>query len=201
MIFILDAYDSYVYNLVAYIQALGESIEIRQPHRITIEQLERLEPDGIVLSPGPGHPGEYPLTEAILKTFYKKIPILGVCLGHQAIGHFFQCEIIRGKTPMHGKLTKIHHCQQGIFRGLPKEYFVTRYHSLIIDRISPDLRVTAVAEEGVIMGIEHRNYPVYGVQFHPEALQTEYGSELLNNFIGQCRNDKSNRRINRYHRF
>ncbi len=188
MYFMLDNYDSFVYNLSAYFRELGQDILVRRDDEITLSEIEALRPEGIILSPGPGKPSEAAASLRILDKFKGKIPILGVCLGHQAIGHYFGASVKKGSLPMHGKVTEITHCKTGMFAGLPQAFRVTRYHSLVVERegLPSFLSVDASAGEGVIMGISHKSLPVYGVQFHPEAVLTEYGKELLDNFIKIC---------------
>ncbi|MCI8823254.1 MAG: aminodeoxychorismate/anthranilate synthase component II [Lachnospiraceae bacterium] len=189
MYFMLDNYDSFVYNLSAYFKELGQEILVRREEEITLSEIEALEPEGIILSPGPGKPSDAALSLQILETFKKRTPILGVCLGHQAIGHYFGACVKKGARPMHGKLTEILHQGRGLFAKIPQGFRATRYHSLLVswDGLPGELVVDAVSGEGVIMGISHRRFPVYGVQFHPEAVLTEYGPELLENFTWICR--------------
>lgn len=189
MYFMLDNYDSFVYNLSAYFRKLGQEVLVKRENEITLSEIEALCPEGIILSPGPGKPSDAAASLRILERLKGKIPILGVCLGHQAIGHYFGAHVEKGRCPMHGKVTGIIHRGVGVFAGLPREFRVTRYHSLAVSGkdFPRELVIDAVSEEGVIMGISHRVYPVYGVQFHPEAVLTEYGMELLGNFKGICR--------------
>ncbi|WP_251352789.1 anthranilate synthase component II [Hominisplanchenecus murintestinalis] len=189
MYFMLDNYDSFVYNLSAYFRELGQEVLVKREGEITLSEIEALCPEGIILSPGPGKPSDAAASLRILERFKGKIPILGVCLGHQVIGHYFGARVEKGKCPVHGKVTEIIHRGGGVFAGLPRDFLVTRYHSLTVSgRDFPqELLIDAVSEEGVIMGISHRIYPVYGVQFHPEAVLTEYGKELLENFGRICR--------------
>ncbi|MDY2960668.1 MAG: aminodeoxychorismate/anthranilate synthase component II [Hornefia sp.] len=193
MILVLDNYDSYVYNLVAYLKEAGENVVVRTPENFREDEVCGFGISGVLLSPGPGHPEESQVMKKIMDDFAGRTPILGVCLGHQFIATYYGGEVIRGERPMHGKLTKV--CIEngadeeeiGIFQGIPKEFTVTRYHSLVATEPLPKmLKVTARDEDGVIMGLSHREIPVFGVQFHPEALQTEYGHELINNFIRIC---------------
>lgn len=189
MYFMLDNYDSFVYNLSAYFRELGQEILVKREYEITLSEIEALCPEGILLSPGPGKPSDAAASLQILERWKGKVPILGVCLGHQAVGHYFGAQVKKGERPMHGKLTQIYHRGEGLFTGLPQGFRVTRYHSLVVDGVDlpGELTVDAVSDEGVIMGISHRVYPVYGVQFHPEAVLTECGLELLENFITICR--------------
>lgn len=193
MYFMLDNYDSFVYNLSAYFRELGQEILVRRADEITLSEIEAQRPEGIILSPGPGKPSDAVMSLQILEIFKTRTPILGVCLGHQAIGHYFGACVEKGETPMHGKLTDITHDGKGLFSGLPRTFRVTRYHSLVVSPkgIPGELNVDAWSLEGVIMGISHKSLPVYGVQFHPEAVLTEYGPELLNNFTKICRDWRS----------
>lgn len=188
MYFMLDNHDSFVYNLSAYFRELGQEILVRREEEITLSEIEALRPWGIILSPGPGKPSDAAASLQILDQLKERIPILGVCLGHQAIGHYFGARVEKGRRPMHGKITAVTHRGRGLFRGLPQNFRATRYHSLIVsDHALPEeLLVDAWSEEGVIMGITHASLPVYGVQFHPEAVLTEYGLELLDNFRKIC---------------
>lgn len=189
MYFMLDNYDSFVYNLSAYFRELGQDILVRRDYEITLSEIEALRPEGIILSPGPGKPSDAAMSLRILEKFKGNIPILGVCLGHQAIGHYFGASVKKGNFPMHGKVTEITHCGTGMFSGLPRTFEVTRYHSLVVEQegLPSALSVDARSGEGAIMGISHHDFPIYGVQFHPEAVLTEYGRELLGNFIKICR--------------
>jgi len=188
MYYMIDNYDSFVYNLSAYIKELGHEIIVRRADHVSLQEIEDLQPEGIIISPGPKRPADAVVSHQILKAFQNRIPILGVCLGHQVIGQFYGALTNKGNRPMHGKVTEIKHDGTGIFAGLPEIYKVTRYHSLVVrEENLPDvLRVTARTLDGVVMGIEHRDMPVYGVQFHPEAVLTEYGHEILQNFCDIC---------------
>lgn len=188
MYFMVDNYDSFVYNLSAYLRELGQNVLVRRADEVSLDEIEALEPEGIILSPGPKRPSDALESHRVLQEFQKKIPILGVCLGHQTMGQAFGAAVCKSSRPMHGKITRIHHDGTGLFRGLPSSYEVTRYHSLIVsgEQLPECLRVNAWSEDGVIMGLEHRELPVYGVQFHPEAVLTEYGRELLLNFHHIC---------------
>ncbi|WP_394922970.1 anthranilate synthase component II [uncultured Robinsoniella sp.] len=185
MFLCIDNYDSFVYNLSAYFEELGQEILVVRNDKVRLEELSGMKPEGIIISPGPKNPMSAGLSNEIVRKFINEIPILGVCLGHQVIGYSFGADIVKGKRPMHGKVTKIRHSGKGIFHGLPREYGVTRYHSLVIDRktLPADFQVDAWTEDGDIMAISHREAPVFGVQFHPEAVLTDYGHELLGNFI------------------
>lgn len=192
MYLMVDNYDSFVYNLARYMEELGKEVTLVRNDKITVEKLKEMEAcgglDGIVLSPGPKSPKDCGICRDIVKEMGTRVPILGVCLGHQIIGHVFGAVVEKGVRPMHGKVTKIQTTGEGVFRNLPKSYEVTRYHSLIVsrERLPEELQVDAWAEDGVIMGMHHRELPIYGVQFHPEAVLTEYGHELLDNFTKIC---------------
>jgi anthranilate synthase component II len=185
----IDNYDSFTYNLVQYLGELGEEVKTVRNDEITLAAIQALRPERIVISPGPCTPNEAGISLAVLKYFAGRLPILGVCLGHQAIGQAFGGKVVRARRVMHGKLDTIQTDGAGIFQGLPNRYEVVRYHSLAIERESlPDcLAVTAWTEDGEIMGLRHRELNVEGVQFHPESIATEYGHELLNNFLKTAR--------------
>jgi para-aminobenzoate synthetase len=189
LIFILDNFDSFTFNLYQYFGQLGEYVVTRRRDECTIEDIEGLKPELIVISPGPCAPRDAPLTLKIIDYFKGKIPIFGVCLGHQAIGEIFGVEVVRAKKPVHGKVSKIKHDEQGVFFNLPNPLTVTRYHSLALDRksIPDELMITAETDDGEIMGIRHRELPIEGVQFHPEAILTENGHELLANAVAKAR--------------
>ena len=188
MIYILDHYDSFVYNLSAYLQELGETVLVRRLDEASLEELRELQPKGILLSPGPGHPDDLTCSHRLLEEWQNRVPILGVCLGHQIIGHFYGAQVVHGNRPMHGKLSVVTHTNRGIFAGLPSSFPVTRYHSLVVSEESlPDcLEVTAKSDDGAVMGIAHSGGMVQGVQFHPEAVLTEQGHALLRNFLTFC---------------
>jgi anthranilate synthase component 2 len=181
----IDNYDSFTYNLVQYFGELGADIEVFRNDEITIEQIANRAPTHLVVSPGPCSPAEAGISVAAIKHFAGKLPVLGVCLGHQSIGAAFGGRIIRAQQLMHGKTSVIHTTQQGVFAGLPQDYTVNRYHSLAIERESlpSELEVTAWTDDGEIMGVRHRTLAVEGVQFHPESILTEHGHALLNNFL------------------
>ena len=186
MLLMIDNYDSFTYNLVQYFGELGEDVRVFRNDQITVEQIAELAPDRIVISPGPCTPNEAGVSVETIAHFGGVIPILGVCLGHQGIGQAYGGNIIRAKHIMHGKTSKIHHTQQGVFAGLPSPFVATRYHSLVIERASlPDcLEVTAWTEDDdEIMGVRHKELAVEGVQFHPESILTEHGHALLKNFL------------------
>ncbi|MCC0630097.1 MULTISPECIES: aminodeoxychorismate/anthranilate synthase component II [unclassified Clostridioides] len=189
MILMIDNYDSFVYNLVQYIEELGETVVVKRNNEIKIRDIEELNPEVIVLSPGPCSPKEAGICIDIVEFFKGKKPILGICLGHQTIGHVFGGDIIKAQQPVHGKVYSINHINEGVFRGLKNPLNVTRYHSLIIDSntVPKELEVTATTDKGEIMGIRHKKYLIEGVQFHPEAILSEYGHEMLKNFITEAR--------------
>jgi anthranilate synthase component 2 len=185
MLLMIDNYDSFTYNLVQYLGELGADVRVARNDAITLDEIETLAPAGIVISPGPCTPNEAGISVPLIRRFAGEIPILGVCLGHQAIGQAFGGRIVRSERVMHGKLSSIAHDGEGVFAGLPSPFRATRYHSLAIDRatLPPMLAVTATAEDGEIMGVRHRELAVEGVQFHPEAILTEHGKRLLDNFL------------------
>lgn len=185
MLLMIDNYDSFTYNLVQYFGQLGEDVAVYRNDRITLEEMERLSPERIVISPGPCTPNEAGISVAAIRHFAGKTPLLGVCLGHQAIGAAFGGNVIRSCSLMHGKTSPIYHDGKGLFKGLPNPFEATRYHSLIVERSSlPDcLEVTAWVENGEIMGLAHRELPIWGVQFHPESILTVGGMDLLRNFL------------------
>ena len=189
MLLMIDNYDSFVYNLVSYVQGLGEEVVVYRNDKIDLDTIRKISPYGIILSPGPKDPTDTGICEDIIKEFSNKIPVLGVCLGHQTIAHTYGASIIKGTRPMHGKVTQIEHNQEGVFRGIKSPMNVTRYHSLIIDEgtLPEDFMITAITQDNVIMGIKHKNLLLEGVQFHPEAVLTEHGHALLKNFIHWCR--------------
>lgn len=190
MLLMIDNYDSFTYNLVQYLGELGEDVQVHRNDEITVEKIEQLAPKRIVISPGPCTPNEAGVSVAAIHAFAGKIPLLGVCLGHQSIGQAFGGNIVKAKTLMHGKTSLIHHKNTGVFSGLNNPYTATRYHSLVIDQATlPDcLEVTAWTEDedgnlDEIMGVRHRTLAVEGVQFHPESILTEHGHDLLQNFL------------------
>jgi anthranilate synthase component II len=185
MLLMIDNYDSFTYNLVQYFGELGEDVKVVRNDEMNVAEIERLAPERIVLSPGPCTPNEAGVSLELIEKFKGRIPLLGVCLGHQAIGQAFGGKIVHAKTLMHGKVSRIHHAGQGVFRGLPTPYDATRYHSLAIEPQScpQELEVTAWTEDGEIMGVRHRSLPIEGVQFHPESILTEHGHALLRNFL------------------
>lgn len=189
MILVIDNYDSFTYNLVQYIEQIGIEVKVVRNDQIAIGEIEQLNPEFILLSPGPGNPDHAGICIEVVKHFFHKIPILGVCLGHQVIAQAFGGKIIKAKRPMHGKTSFITHDGKSIFAGLENSFKVTRYHSLIVEEksLSQDLDITAKSEDGEIMGIRHRQYKVEGIQFHPEAILTENGLKMLQNFFSQMK--------------
>ena len=181
----IDNYDSFTYNLVQYLGELGEDVRVFRNDEITLEEVGRLNPAKIVISPGPCTPNEAGVSVPLIRGFAGRIPILGVCLGHQSIGQAYGGSIVHARTLMHGKTSLIRHDGKGVFRGLPNPFTATRYHSLVIARESlPEcLEVTAWTDDGEIMAVRHRSVPVEGVQFHPESILTEHGHDLLSNFL------------------
>ena len=186
MMLMLDNYDSFTYNLVQYLGELGQEVQVYRNDEITIDQVEKLRPAHIVISPGPCTPNEAGISVPLIKALAGKVPILGVCLGHQAIGQAFGGRIVHAREVMHGKTSPIHHDSRGVFRGLPGGYTATRYHSLVIEKASlpASLEVSAWTDDGEIMGVRHKSLAVEGVQFHPESILTEHGHALLRNFLG-----------------
>ncbi|HEX9302143.1 MAG TPA: aminodeoxychorismate/anthranilate synthase component II [Casimicrobiaceae bacterium] len=185
MLLMIDNYDSFTYNLVQYLGELGADVHVHRNDAITLSEIAAWQPEAIVISPGPCTPNEAGISVPLIQRFAGKIPILGVCLGHQAIGQAFGGRIVRAERVMHGKLSSVTHDSRGVFAGVPSPLTVTRYHSLAIERQSlpSDLVVTATADDGEIMGVRHREWRVEGVQFHPEAILTEHGHALLGNFL------------------
>ena len=185
MLLMIDNYDSFTYNLVQYLGELGEDVRVYRNDQITVPEIEKLNPDHIVISPGPCTPNEAGVSVETIQKLGGKFPILGVCLGHQSIGQAYGGKIVRAKQLMHGKTSLIHHANKGVFAGLPNPFEATRYHSLVIERASmPDvLEITAWTDDGEIMGVRHKTLPVHGVQFHPESILTEVGKDILRNFL------------------
>ena len=185
MLLMIDNYDSFTYNLVQYFGELGEEVRVFRNDAITPEEIAAMKPDHIVISPGPCSPNEAGISVATIKRFAGKVPLLGVCLGHQSIGAAFGGEIVHAKKPMHGKTSLVHHLGKGVFAGMPNPFTATRYHSLAIRRETlPDcLEVTAWTDDGEIMGVRHKTLEVEGVQFHPESILTEHGHDMLSNFL------------------
>jgi anthranilate synthase component 2 len=184
-IFLLDNYDSFTYNLYQYLSELGATVTVRRNDEIEVDEIRELAPDKIVISPGPCTPAEAGISLPLIRELGVDIPILGVCLGHQAIGAAFGGRVLRAPEPVHGKLSPILHQGQGVFAGLPSPFDATRYHSLIVERASlpESLEVTAETADGLVMGLRHRTLPIQGIQFHPESYTTEHGKQLLQNFL------------------
>ena len=187
MILLIDNYDSFTFNLYQFLSELGADVVVRRNDDITLAEIDSLGSslDGVVVSPGPCTPREAGISIGVIEHMAGKVPVLGVCLGHQSIGDAFGGDVIRAPQLMHGKTSMIHHDGKGIFQGLPDPFIATRYHSLIVDRatLPEQLEITAETEDGIIMGLQHRDYPVFGVQFHPESILTPVGKQLLGNFL------------------
>ncbi len=184
-ILLIDNYDSFTYNIFHSLSKIGSKVEVYRNDKISIDQISKNKFDKIVISPGPGHPNSSGICIDLIKNFYKKVPILGICLGHQIIGAAFGAIIKRAKIIMHGKLSKIIHNDSKIFKKIPKNFYATRYHSLIIDQktLSEDFEISAKTEDNVIMAINHKKYHLYGVQFHPESIKTSFGNIIFKNFL------------------
>ncbi|MDC4204625.1 MAG: aminodeoxychorismate/anthranilate synthase component II [Candidatus Manganitrophus sp.] len=185
MLLVIDNYDSFTYNLVQYLGELGAEMSVHRNNRITLQEIEKMQPSKIVISPGPCTPKEAGISVDLIRKFGSQIPVLGVCLGHQAIGEAFGGEVVRAPRLMHGKTSMIEHDGRGVYRGLPNPFEATRYHSLIIRRetMPKVLEITAWTEEGEVMGVRHKTFPIEGVQFHPESILTRVGKDLLKNFL------------------
>ncbi|PIU28776.1 MAG: anthranilate/aminodeoxychorismate synthase component II [Candidatus Hydromicrobium americanum] len=184
-ILMIDNYDSFTFNLVQYLGILGENIKVRRNDKISLNEIKKMAPSRIVISPGPGRPVDAGMSKDIIRHFYKEIPILGVCLGHQCIGEVFGAEVINSGVVIHGKTSMIYHDRKSIFTGVENPFEAARYHSLILkkDTIPSSLEVTARTEDGIIMGVRHKNYKLEGIQFHPESFLTPVGLKILKNFI------------------
>jgi anthranilate synthase/aminodeoxychorismate synthase-like glutamine amidotransferase len=187
-VLVIDNYDSFVYNLVQYLGELGAEPLVHRHDALTLAEIEALDPDAVLISPGPGRPEDAGLSNEVIRTFAGRRPILGVCLGHQCIGQVYGGEVVRAPQIMHGKTSEIHHEGGGVFAGLPSPLEATRYHSLVVDPASvpAELEVTARTEDGVVMGLRHREHDVEGVQFHPESILTEHGHALLRTFLSRA---------------
>jgi anthranilate synthase component II len=185
MLLLIDNYDSFTYNLFHYLGELGQEVVVNRNDQISVQDALAMRPDSIVLSPGPCDPDKAGICLALINAAAGRVPILGVCLGHQAIGQAFGGRIVRAPIPMHGKLSRIHHTGESVFRGVEDGFLATRYHSLVIERASmpAQLKITAETEDGVIMGVAHKTQPVHGVQFHPESIASQHGHALLKNFL------------------
>lgn len=187
-ILVLDNYDSFVFNLVQYLGELGAEPVVHRCDELTIGEIEALGVDGVLISPGPGRPEDAGLSNEVITTFAGRVPVLGVCLGHQCIGQVYGGDVVRAPEIMHGKTSRISHNDTGVFAGLPDPFEATRYHSLVVERSSvPDvLEVTAWTDDGLVMGLRHRQFDVEGVQFHPESILTENGHRMVANFLERC---------------
>ncbi|HWQ61065.1 MAG TPA: aminodeoxychorismate/anthranilate synthase component II [Negativicutes bacterium] len=185
MILLIDNYDSFTYNIYQHIASLGHPLQVVRNDRITLDEIAAGDYRAVIISPGPGTPGEAGISKAVVARFAGRLPILGVCLGHQAIGEVFGGRVVRAPAPVHGKTSPVSHAGAGLYRGLPQPFTAGRYHSLVLDRDRlPDcLTVTATSDDGLVMGIRHKRYPVEGVQFHPESVLTPDGGKLLANFL------------------
>lgn len=184
MILIIDNYDSFTYNLVQYLGELGAEIHVVRNDEVTLEEIREWKPERIVISPGPGDPDDGGVSNEVIREFGPTIPVLGVCLGHQCIGHVYGGVVARAPRLMHGKTSPVYHNGSGVFNGVPSPFKATRYHSLIVEEPLPDcLQVIAFTSEGEVMGLRHKEFPVVGVQFHPESILTEHGKRILANFL------------------
>jgi anthranilate synthase/aminodeoxychorismate synthase-like glutamine amidotransferase len=181
----IDNYDSFTYNLVQYLGILGADVKVRRNDHVTLEEIETMAPERLVISPGPGIPQTSGIIVPLIQRFYQQVPILGVCLGHQAVAVALGGKVVRAGRLMHGKVSEIHHDGQGVFHDVPDPFTATRYHSLAVEEESlpSSLQITARAEDGEIMGVRHKDYPVHGIQFHPESILTEEGMRILENFL------------------
>ena len=184
MILLVDNYDSFTYNLAQYLGELGAPPVVRRNDEITLEEIEALHPSHIVISPGPGRPDDAGISVEVIRRFGPRVPVLGVCLGHQGIGVAFGGAVVRAPQLMHGKVSTVQHDGRGVFRGVSQPFVAGRYHSLIVaDPLPPDLEAAARTEDGTLMGVRHRQFPIHGVQFHPESVLTGEGQQLLKNFL------------------
>jgi anthranilate synthase component II len=188
MFILIDNYDSFTYNLFHYLGELGARLEVHRNDKITVDAVLARHPQGIILSPGPCDPDKAGICLDLITAAAGKVPIFGVCLGHQAIGQTFGGKVIRAPKPMHGKVSKVRHSGQGIFRDVPNDFTATRYHSLTVDPqgFPDELEITAQSDDGVIMGLAHKKQKIYGVQFHPESIASEHGHKILANFLQEC---------------
>lgn len=189
VVLVIDNYDSFTYNLVQYLGELGEQVVVRRNNEITLEEIRILDPLAAVLSPGPGTPADAGICKGLLLELGPTLPTLGVCLGHQCLGEAYGGRVERAPRVMHGKVSRVLHREQSVFRAIPSPFLATRYHSLVVDResVPADMEVTAWTEDGIVMGLRHRHHPLAGVQFHPEAILTEHGHQLLTNFVQDAR--------------
>jgi len=189
MFILIDNYDSFTYNLFHYLGELGARLEVHRNDKISVDEVMGKHPQGIILSPGPCTPDTAGICLDLIKRAAGKVPIFGVCLGHQAIGQVFGGKVIRAPKPMHGKLSKVHHTNKGVFRDVPNDFAATRYHSLTVEQETfptDQLEITAQSEDGVIQGLQHKTLPIFGVQFHPESIASEHGHKILANFLQDC---------------
>jgi anthranilate synthase component 2 len=188
MFILIDNYDSFTYNLFHYLGELGARLEVHRNDKISVDEVMAKHPQGIILSPGPCTPDTAGICLDLIKRASGKVPIFGVCLGHQAIGQVFGGKVIRAPKPMHGKLSKVHHTNKGVFRDVPNDFDATRYHSLTVEpeTFPSELEITAQSEDGVIQGLQHKTLPIFGVQFHPESIASEHGHKILANFLQDC---------------
>jgi anthranilate synthase component 2 len=184
-VLVIDNYDSFVYNLVQYLGELGAEPLVFRHDELTLDEIAALDPDAVLISPGPGRPEDAGLSNDVIRHFAERRPVLGVCLGHQCIGQIYGGEVVRAPQIMHGKTSLVHHTGEGVFAGLPDPFEATRYHSLIVDRdsVPAELEITAWTDDGIVMGLRHREHDVQGVQFHPESILTAAGHDLLRNFL------------------
>jgi anthranilate synthase component 2 len=188
MFILIDNYDSFTYNLFHYLGELGARLEVHRNDKITVDEVMAKHPQGIILSPGPCTPDTAGICLDLIKRAAGKVPIFGVCLGHQAIGQVYGGEVVRAPKPMHGKLSRVHHTGKGVFRDVPNDFDATRYHSLTVEpsTFPSALEITAQSEDGVIQGLQHKSLPIFGVQFHPESIASEHGHKILANFLQDC---------------
>jgi len=183
MYLLIDNYDSFTYNLYHYFEEQGIKVRVKRNDKITIKKIKKINPEKIIISPGPKDPSDCGISCDVIKTFMKEIPILGVCLGHQCIGYVFGSGIIQSNKIMHGKTSLIYHDNSDLFKGIPSPFEAARYHSLIVRNVSDSLIITAKTKDSIIMGLKHKTYPLWGIQFHPESFMTLYGKRIINNFI------------------
>ena len=186
MLLLIDNYDSFTYNLYQYLSELGEEVKVMRNDRVSPEEIEALRPARIVISPGPSTPEHAGVSNEVVRRFGRHVPILGVCLGHQCLGQVYGGRVVRASVVMHGKASRVYHRGEGLFRGLPSPFTAIRYHSLVVEKatLPRELDVTAWTEDGTVMGLRHRDYPSSGIQFHPESFMTEFGKEILKNYLG-----------------
>lgn len=185
MILVIDNYDSFTYNLVQLVESLGYDCKVFYSDKISIKEIARMSPDKIIVSPGPGTPQDAGISLDVINEFHRDIPILGVCLGHQCIGVNFGAKLIHAKKIMHGKTSQINHESNGLFRTVPSPFIAARYHSLAIEKVKRPLEVTALSDDGTVMAIKHKDFPIYGVQFHPESFLTDDGEKIIRNFLDE----------------